>query len=380
MRLLVLPLLTLVLAQPILAADGVMEISQTCALSAAGCFAGDTQGFPVTIEGSGSYGLTSDLAVGNQTAVQINAGAAGATLDLNGFAIRGNTVCAGTPVVCSPSGVGTGVRIVAMGVRVANGAISGMSSHGVNATGHDAQIENLRLTSNGGACIKGGQGALIRNNTMRLCGAEGIVSSAGSLVVENTVAFCGGLGVSLDPLSGSGSNVLRSNNGGAGNPQVSEGVNVAPNVCDASPCSSPPGRGFYITATDHVGSAALTACAAGYHMASLWEIVDVSNLRYDTALGATSADSGFGPPTTNALPRGLFPPGWIRTGYRAGSGQAMPGLSNCNAWTSADPNEGGSAVGLDRFWDGSFPVPTKFPWILGWNSCDLDLGVWCVQD
>ena len=40
-------------------------------------------------------------------------------------------------------------------------------------------------------------------------------------------------------------------------------------------------------------------------MASLGEIHDTSNLRYDTDLGLTLADSGFGPPI-------VF--GWIRTG------------------------------------------------------------------
>ena len=50
-------------APPAFAADGVAEISQTCAL--AGCFPGDTAGYPVTIDGSAgrSFVLTSDLIV-----------------------------------------------------------------------------------------------------------------------------------------------------------------------------------------------------------------------------------------------------------------------------------------------------------------------------
>ena len=43
-------------------------------------------------------------------------------------------------------------------------------------------------------------------------------------------------------------------------------------------------KSFYLTKTSHNGSQVLTACAEGYHMASLWEIFDTSNLRYDTAL------------------------------------------------------------------------------------------------
>ncbi len=56
-------------------------------------------------------------------------------------------------------------------------------------------------------------------------------------------------------------------------------------------------RKFYLTKTLHTGAQALSACATGYHMASLWEIHDPTNLRYNTELGFTSgSDSGFGPP------------------------------------------------------------------------------------
>ena len=82
MRLLVLPLLTLALALPVFAVDGVLEISQACA-ETTGCFAGDGVGFPVEITAGGSYVLTSDL----QLAVDLDAvsiDASPVTLDLNG--------------------------------------------------------------------------------------------------------------------------------------------------------------------------------------------------------------------------------------------------------------------------------------------------------
>ncbi len=56
-------------------------------------------------------------------------------------------------------------------------------------------------------------------------------------------------------------------------------------------------RQFYLTRNRFQGDEALTACAPGYHMASLWEIHDVTYLRYNTALGSTQADSGLGPPS-----------------------------------------------------------------------------------
>lgn len=45
-------------------------------------------------------------------------------------------------------------------------------------------------------------------------------------------------------------------------------------------------RGFYLTTTTHTGDQALAACAAGFHMASLWEILDPSNLRYEPTPGS----------------------------------------------------------------------------------------------
>jgi hypothetical protein len=65
-------------------------------------------------------------------------------------------------------------------------------------------------------------------------------------------------------------------------------------------------RKYYLTQTTHTGGQSLSACAEGYHMASLWEILDPSNLSYDTSLGFTLADSGSGPPASSL--------GWIRTG------------------------------------------------------------------
>ena len=44
-------------------------------------------------------------------------------------------------------------------------------------------------------------------------------------------------------------------------------------------------RSFYLTKATHKGFAGETACALGYHMASLWEIHEPSNLSYNTTLG-----------------------------------------------------------------------------------------------
>jgi hypothetical protein len=136
----------------------------------------------------------------------------------------------------------------------------------------------------------------------------------------------------------------------------------------AAPADKGP-RKFYLTKTGHTGSQALSACASGYHMASLWEILDPSNLKYDTELGLTRADSGFGP---------TFSDGWIRTGFTA-SGTLQAGLGNCQTWTSANGSDGGTTVALPVNWDSTNVTPVS-PWNPGAFPCSLPLNVWCVQD
>ena len=127
-------------------------------------------------------------------------------------------------------------------------------------------------------------------------------------------------------------------------------------------------RKFYLTKTDHNGAQALSACAPGYHMASLWEIFDPSNLRYNTDLGLTLEDSGFGPPARS---------GWIRTGFMNSSAD-LAGSGNCNAWTSASADHNGSKVVLSPNW--SLDGNITSPWNASHFSCSNVFQVWCVQD
>jgi hypothetical protein len=120
---------------------------------------------------------------------------------------------------------------------------------------------------------------------------------------------------------------------------------------------------FYLTKSSVDGLGVLTACTTGFHTASLWEILDPSNLRYDTVLGFTTDDSGSGPPAAVS--------GWIRTGSAAAdSGSA--GV-NCNAYTN---NTGeGTIVELD--WG---ETSGSFPWASADEGCNLTRHVWCVQN
>jgi hypothetical protein len=216
----------LVVASPGKAGDGVLEINQTCAVQT-GCFPGDAPG---------SYRVTSNLAITRPTVTAIEVGANDVTIDMNGFAIRGPVSCVGTPPQCTASGAGKGV-FVNGGNRFAihNGIISGMGSHGVEILGWESIVERLRLIGNAGDCIKAGQGALVRINTMRLCGGNGIRAFSGSRIEGNHVAFVGSFGINLaDQLSGFIGNVLRENNGGGPAPQTFGGLELGPNNCQGS--------------------------------------------------------------------------------------------------------------------------------------------------
>lgn len=371
-------------ASPASAVDGVVEINQTCAIGT-GCLAGDPAGFPVRIEAAGSYRLTSDLDLSGEpvpqdaTAIQILLSAEGTTLDLNGFSITGVVSCAGTPPTCNPSGgTGIGVNAAASLVRVSGGAIRGMGSDGVKVQGFDSQVEDVRLQSNGGVCVSGSQGTLIRGLSVRLCGGHGIAAGFGSLVEGNTVAFSGGLGLALDATSGYARNVLRGNNGGSSPavPQVQGGREVGPNVCNGVLCS-PAERLFYLTVTSSEGNGALGACAPGYHMASFWEIHDTSQLRYNADLGLTRADSGSGPASGA--------PGWVRTGWFSGT-STTPGVGNCAAWTSNDLAHSGTTAALGGL-DWSSPAQHGSPWRASTAACGFTgpggiqpPRVWCVED
>jgi hypothetical protein len=127
-------------------------------------------------------------------------------------------------------------------------------------------------------------------------------------------------------------------------------------------------RKFYLTQDFFTGSQALTACANKFHMASLWEIFEVSTLRYDTENGFVSDDSCSGPPSGPAQ-------GWVRTGFEAISLNS-PGIGNCDAWTSV--TRSGTFVFLEASWvNPSFPIS---PWRSGATPCINPVRVWCVQD
>lgn len=222
-------LLLLLWTSPAQAVDGVIEINQASVLAAGG--------FPFALTG-GSYRLTSDLIVSDPDDSAIRINSSGTTLDLNGFAIRGVTACAGIPPNCSNTGAGVGV-VVNGGpsrVRVHNGSIVGMGSHGVELAG-GCVVEDLQVRGCGGDGIHVNSVCTLRNNQISVVGGDGIetgFSNAGVLVTGNVIDIAGGLGLRLGNAHVYSGNVITRSNGGTGNPQVLGGQEIGENFCDTN--------------------------------------------------------------------------------------------------------------------------------------------------
>jgi hypothetical protein len=133
-------------------------------------------------------------------------------------------------------------------------------------------------------------------------------------------------------------------------------------------------RRYYLTTGGYDGSLAdgsdgngAGVCAAGYHFASLWEILDPSNLEYNTDLGVTADDSGKGPPTWGGW-------GWVRTGY-VDNGGSTPGSANCSGWDYTTGK--GTNVTLSASWGTDEDISV---WRVAADDCTMVLSVWCIED
>lgn len=132
-----------------------------------------------------------------------------------------------------------------------------------------------------------------------------------------------------------------------------------------------PGRHFYISNSNVKGNQAVAACAEGYHMASLWEIQQVSGLTYakDHPDAKVRTDNGSGPTA------GWW--GWVRTGNDA-SVDNIAGKANCSNWTSTTSGQYGTLVRLSD--NRTQPAKVISPWEAQTWACSGVAPVWCAGD
>ena len=210
------------LTTPALASDGVLEINQACATT--GCFPGDTAQFPVTItaQAGRSFRLTSDLILPNENVSAIRVGVSGVTIDLNGFSIRGVTVCAGdpplTPVNCSPGGSGSGIEpdpgapALPHRVAVRNGSILGMGSYGVRL-GERAQLRDLRISGAAAGTISVDRSSIIESTSVDLSATDGLFAGPSTVVRNVTAETNAGAGIFVGNGSTISDSTSRGNSG-----------------------------------------------------------------------------------------------------------------------------------------------------------------------
>jgi hypothetical protein len=111
-------------------------------------------------------------------------------------------------------------------------------------------------------------------------------------------------------------------------------------------------------------------------MASLWEILDTSNLKYASDVGVKILDQGSGPPA------GIW--GWVRTGWTTTSGStegsSTPGQAHCFLWSHSTDDYRGTRVRLSNDWGRAFRNTPIAPWEADARKCNNREHVWCVQD
>lgn len=195
--------------------DGRYEINQACAENG-GCFAGDDAGFPVQITEQGSYVLTSNLQVPEDThGIVMTSLVTASTIDLNGFGIHGPVSCTGSPVTnCAGSASGDGITGSNLDITVRNGTVSGMAGDGVDI-GSRASVINLNATENGGDGVQVDFEALVRDVSADRNGDSGIDASRASTVVNSSARFNGAAGIGVNT-SGVVVDSTALENGGAG--------------------------------------------------------------------------------------------------------------------------------------------------------------------
>ena len=376
---LLLAIATVISTVPLFASDGQLEINQACAVNT-GCFTGDTPGFPVTITTPGSYRLTGSLNLSaegvNVSGIEVSAPAV--TVDLGGFHIAGATTCSGSgaSISCSPPSTGgsAGVHFMSNATAsvVQNGIVRNMTNFGIRSQATGLRVKDITAIHNGADGINGTSLTFVVNSVSIENGQDGIVINLGS-EVDGAIASNNGRHGILDR---NGSVLTRSNaqgNAGRGFYGLASSKfgknnlsrrNGEADSCGGGICTDR--RRIYLTQGNHAGNAVLTACALGFHPASINDVQDAGQFQYDTTLGRTGNTVHLGPP---------YHSGWVT--------HDLDNSDNCNGFTNGLATTSGviaevQAVPLAIFSGGVHPP--EAPSIKLSNCDDTRWGVWCVED
>jgi hypothetical protein len=196
--------------------------------------------------------------------------------------------------------------------------------------------------------------------------------SGGTITTSGTLSVAtGGISSAMIATGAVGTSQISASGSQSGQALISTGSSVSWGV------PSVPLRKYGLSTTLVDGSQALTACPAGYHMATLFEIFNFTDLAFDDFGNSFSGyDRTGGPP---GQPGGN---GWVRTGTLSSSSD-IAGVGNCNLWTSNSAAGYGTFVGPEFDWrtsTGTSSFNFVAPWRAGTTTCDVSGRVWCVQN
>jgi len=255
--------------------DGQIKIAQT---------AGTT--FPITINESGSYVLTSNLIVATGNAININAD--NVTLDLNGHGIYG-------------PGTGTGKGISAVNrynITIKNGIVRGFSFgiylyNDADHKGAGHRIEGIQASNNGSLGIYTYCSTVVTNCTANNNGSDGITAYPGT-VTNCTANRNGAFGIYA--MDSTVTNCTANNNGSYG---IYASYSTVTN-CTANYNGSDGITAYYSTVTNctandndrdgiYVGDSTATNCTANYNGSDGIYVGDSTvkgcNMRWNTGWG-----------------------------------------------------------------------------------------------
>jgi hypothetical protein len=212
----------LLFSLPAAAVDGVIEINHARAL-AGGITPTDGPGYPIILDSSGSYRVTSDLqGAVNNDGIRIDAD--NVTLDLNGFTLYGGGGL-----------IADGIQVAGRkNVEIKNGTVRNFTRSGIftNINTQYIRVINMRAFNNvtDGIDLQG-QGNIIDGCTA-IGNGSGMRVFEGSLVTNSVARSNTNFGLFLVGGSGYRSCVLTGNNGGDANPQVGgNGFQLGTNIC-----------------------------------------------------------------------------------------------------------------------------------------------------
>lgn len=191
------------------------EVEPRIAVNAANTPGNVTNLFRITEPGS--YYLTEDIARGPGGVFSVNVlsiKARDVTLDLNGFAVRGdqgigNGIVISTPVsaehrnvrvfngsVISPGGLGIGSSNI-RGVTLENIYVTGSTGDGIRLAA-DAVIRNCRVTNSGGNGIEVRDDALLTDCVIDTTGEQGVLAGIGPTISGCIVRRAGSTGIEIE--------------------------------------------------------------------------------------------------------------------------------------------------------------------------------------